>query len=361
MEKNAIFYFVTGYGTDNAIGNGETMEQNRKVTIADIAARAGVSKTTVSRVLNEKPDVDAETRKLILEIIQETCFVPQKSAINLVKGKTGLIGLVVPSLTNPYSLTVIQGVAEGIAETDYELVLYTTSLMEKNQKRFISRLTGNVTDGLVVLLPRNFEEYGDELFKTHFPTVLVDHRGVESKFPSITAANRPGAYEATKHLISLGHGRIGFITGIMDFGCSRDRLEGYRDALREANIEFDPGLIAYGDFSRLSGKECAAKLLGASSKPTAIFCSNDEMAFGTMDVARDAGIRVPEDLSVIGFDDLPTAGFSVPALTTVRQPLHEMGRSAASLLLEQISGGAPRDKDIVLGTSLVLRDTCSRH
>ncbi len=340
------------------------MEQNRKVTIADIATRSGVSKTTVSRVLNEKPDVDAKTRKLILKIIQDTGFVPQKSAINLVKGKTGLIGLVVPSLTNPYSLTVIQGVAEGIAETDYELVLYTTSLMEKNQKRFIPRLTGNVTDGLVVLLPRNFEKYGDELFKTHFPTVLVDHRGVGgvgSKFPSITAANRPGAYEATKYLISLGHRRIGFITGIMDFGCSRDRLEGYRDALREASIDFDSELIEYGDFSRHSGKECAMKLMGISSRPTAIFCSNDEMAFGTMDVARDMGIRVPQDLSVIGFDDLPTAGFSVPALTTVRQPLHEMGRSAASLLLEQISGGAPRNKDIVLGTSLVIRDTCSRH
>ncbi|MFZ2636829.1 MAG: LacI family DNA-binding transcriptional regulator [Rectinemataceae bacterium] len=339
------------------------MDQNNRVTIADIAARANVSKTTVSRVLNDKPDVDKETRCRILDIIRDTGFVPQMSAISLAKGKTGLIGLVVPSLTNPYSLTVIQGVAEGIAETDYELVLYTTGLMEKNQKRFIQRLTSNVTDGLVVLLPRNFEEYGDELLKTHFPIVLVDHRGVESEFPSITAANRPGAYEATHYLISLGHRRIGFVTGLMDFGCSRDRLDGYRDALRDAGIDFDPALIAPGDFSQASGKNSAAKLLGGPHRPTAIFCSNDEMAFGAIAAAREAGLNIPDDLSVIGFDDLPSAAFSVPALTTVRQPLHAMGRSAASLLLRQISGEAsddPLSKEVTLETSLVLRDTCSK-
>jgi len=335
------------------------MSQNQKVTIADIAARAGVSKTTVSRVLNDKPDVDKETRKLIMDIIQETGFVPQMSAINLARGKTSLIGLVVPSLTNPYSLTVIQGVAEGIADTDYELVLYTTGLMEKNQNQFIQRLTRSITDGLVVLLPRNFEEYAEKLLKLHFPTVLVDHRGVASAFPSITAANRPGAYEATKYLLSLGHRRIGFIAGSMDFGCSRDRREGYREALREAAIEPSEDLIVHGDFSRQSGRTCCAKLLNGAALPSAIFCSNDEMAFGAMAVAEGLGIKVPRDLSIIGFDDVPNAAFSSPALTTVRQPLHEMGRAAASLLLRQIGGEAAAHEEIVLETSLVLRDTCS--
>ncbi len=332
-----------------------------KVTIADIAKRADVSKTTVSRVLNNKPDVDSATRKLILGIIEETGFVPQASAIKLAKGKTHMIGLLVPSLTNPYSLTVIQGVAEAIAETEYELLLYTTSLAEKNQERFMQKLTHNLADGLVVLLPRNFEDYVNVLPKTHFPVVLIDHRGVGPEYPSITAANRAGAFEAAKYLISLGHRRIGFITGLMDFGCSRDRLDGYRGALCEAGIEFDPPLVRNGDFSRQSGYACSMELLKAQDRPSAIFCSNDEMAFGAIAAAGALGLRIPEDLSVVGFDDLPNAAFSVPALTTVRQPLYEMGRIAADSLLRQIDGEAPHEGEIVLETSLILRDSCAKH
>ena len=340
-----------------------------KVTIADIAKRADVSKTTVSRVLNNKPDVDGATRKLILDIIEQTGFVPQSTAINLAKGKTHLIGLLVPSLTNLYSLTVIQGVAEAIAETDYELLLYTTSMAEKNQERFVQRLSKNLTDGLVVLLPRNFEEYGQMLLKSHFPIVLIDHRGVGSEYPSISAANRTGAREATAYLVSLGHRRIAFITGLMDFGCSRDRLDGYRDALREADIDFDPGLVRYGDFSRQSGYACAMELFGAPGSsipprapgaPSAIFCSNDEMAYGTMMAANAAGMKVPNDLSVIGFDDLPNAALSIPALTTVRQPLYEMGKMAAFSLLGQIGGMQAPESEIVLETSLIQRDSCTR-
>ncbi|HEY9593128.1 MAG TPA: LacI family DNA-binding transcriptional regulator, partial [Spirochaetia bacterium] len=257
-----------------------------KITIRDIAVRAGVSKTTVSRVLNDKPDVDDKTRKLILDIIRETGFVPQMSAINLSRGKTGLIGLVVPSLTSSYSLTVIQGVAETIAETDYELVLYTTSLAEKNQRQFAQRLTKNTTDGLVILLPRNFEVYGAELAHSKVPIVLVDHRGIESAFPSVVAANRNGARQAAAYLAGLGHRRIGFISGPMDFGCSRDRLDGFKDALREADAALPAELVTHGDFTRQSGHACALNLLRLPAAPTAIFCSNDEMALGAMAAVR---------------------------------------------------------------------------
>ena len=238
-----------------------------KITIRDIAVRAGVSKTTVSRVLNDKPDVDEKTRRLIRDIIKETGFVPQTSAINLSRGKTGLIGLVVPSLTSSYSLTVIQGVAERIAETDYELVLYTTSLAEKNQRRFAQRLTKNTTDGLVILLPRNFDVYGAELARSKVPIVLVDHRGIESAFPSVVAANRSGARQAAAYLTGLGHRRIGFITGPMDFGCSRDRLDGFTDALREADLALPPELIEHGDFTRQGGRACTVSLLRRAVPP----------------------------------------------------------------------------------------------
>lgn len=331
-----------------------------KVTIADIAKRAGVSKTTVSRVLNDKPDVDKETREQILAIIRETGFVPQTQAVNLVRGRTGLIGLLVPSLTNPYSLTVIQGVAEAIAETDYEMVLYTTSMALKNQELFVKRLTRNLTDGLLILLPRNFKEYEDQLIKSHVPVVLIDHRGLSSDFPSITASNRKGAYDAVRYLVSLGHKRIGFISGLMDFGCSRERLEGYRDALNEAGIPYAEKLVRYGDFTEASGYHCGRELLEGAQKPSAVFCSNDDMAFGMIQAAQDVKFVVPTDLSVVGFDDVPKASFSKPQLTTVRQPLQAMGRRAAEVLLQRIEGGGPQDKEVVLETELVIRGTCGR-
>ncbi len=337
----------------------ESMSQ-AKVTITDIAKRAGVSKTTVSRVLNDKPDVDKETREQVLAIIRETGFVPQTQAVNLVKGRTGLIGLLVPSLTNPYSLTVIQGVAEALAETDYEMILYTTSMASKNQELFVKRLTRNLTDGLLILLPRNFREYEDRLIKSQFPVVLIDHRGLSSDFPSITASNRKGAFEAVRYLIGLGHGRIGFVSGLMDFGCSRERLEGYRDALSEAGIPYEDGLVRYGDFTEASGYHCCRELLECSRKPSAVFCSNDDMALGAMQAARDMGAEVPRDVSIVGFDDGPKASFSSPQLTTVRQPLQAMGRRAAEILLRRIEGEVPRDKEVVLETELVIRGTCGR-
>ena len=333
------------------------MEQD-KVTIADIAKRADVSKTTVSRVLNNKPDVDATTRESILAIIRETGFVPHSSAISLAKGKTHLVGLLVPSLTSPYSLRVIQGVAEAIEETEYEVLLYTTSMAEKNQEKFAQRLTKNLTDGLAVLLPRNFEEYGKILLRAQFPVVFIDHRGMGQDYPSITADNRSGALAASRYLASLGHKRIGFITGLMDFGCSKDRLEGYSDALVEAGLAFDPNLVAHGDFSRQSGYASTQELLRGNPRPSAIFCSNDEMALGAMAAATALGLSVPGDISVLGFDDLPNAALSIPALTTVRQPLYEMGRLAAESLLRQIDGEAPPQGEMVLETSLIVRESC---
>ena len=176
-----------------------------KVTITDIAKSAGVSKTTVSRVLNDKPEVDSSTRERVLKTIKETGFVPQITAINLAKGNSNIIGLLVPTLTSPYSLTVVQGVAEKIAETDYELILYTTSLSEKNQERFIKKIAKKLIDGLVILLPRNFKNIQTQILKHKIPIVLIDHRGVDLDLSSISASNKKGAFDAVEYLIILKH------------------------------------------------------------------------------------------------------------------------------------------------------------
>lgn len=334
-----------------------TIGQGR-VTIADIAKRAGVSKATVSRVLNSKPDVDESTRQRIFGIIQETGYAPRVTAVSLATGRTHLIGLLAPSLSRPYSLEIIQGVAEGVEESEYELVLYTTSLAEKNQELFVEVLSNGLTDGLVVLLPRDGLHNLAHLRTARMPVVLIDHRGMAAGLPSVTVANRKAAYEACQYLIGLGHRRVGFIAGLLDFGCSRDRLEGYRCALDEAGLDASPDLVKIGDFSLASGYARTMELLAGTPRPTAIFCSNDEMANGALRAVRAAGLRVPGDVSVLGFDDVPLAALTVPPLTTVRQPLRAMGRKAVEMVFRQLEGGTIDPFEVELQTELVIRESC---
>lgn len=330
-------------------------------TIADIARIAKVSKTTVSRVLNNKPYVEAKTKQRILDIIEETGFMPQHSAISLAGGKTNIIGLLVPSLSSPYSLTVIQGVAEKIAAESFDLMLYTTGLTEKNQKRFIQKLSKKVVDGLVVLLPRESADLEKELFSSDLPIVLIDHRGINTDVPTIAVTNEKGGYDATTYLVSLGHRSIGFVTGVLDFGCSMERLEGYKVALASHDIAFESRFVIPGDFTASSGYAAAKSLMDLENPPTAIFCSNDEMAIGAMKAVQDMGLRVPYDVSIIGFDDISKASIVDPPLTTIRQPLLEMGENAATLVVDLINGTKIHKTCVVLQTELVVRGSCARR
>lgn len=332
-----------------------------KITIADIAKRVGVSKTTVSRVLNDKPYVEAVTKQKILDVIEETGFTRQHSAISLAGGRTNIIGLLVPSLSNPYSLTVIQGVADKISNENFDLMLYTTGLSEQTQKRFFRRLSKNVVDGLVVLLPRESTDLERELFSSDLPIVLIDHRGINSHVPTIAATNEKGGYDATNYLISLGHRAIGFITGVLDFGCSLERLEGYKVALKKHGIAFTNNYVIPGDFTESSGYTSAKALMNQVAPPTAIFCSNDDMAIGAMRAIQDMGLRVPGDVSIIGFDDISKASMVYPPLTTIRQPLFKMGETAANLVVDLINGTKINKTCVVLQTELVIRGSCAKR
>ncbi|PKL13505.1 MAG: LacI family transcriptional regulator [Spirochaetae bacterium HGW-Spirochaetae-8] len=335
--------------------------ENQKITIDDIARQIGVSKTTVSRVLNNKPYVDAVTKKKILDLIEETGFTPQKSAINLSVGRTNIIGLLVPSLSNPYSLTVIQGVAEKIAQGNYELMLYTTGLSEVNQKRFLQKISTKNVDGLVVVLPRDSGDLEKQLGSSNLPIVLIDHRGIDTHLHSISVTNEKGGFDATEHLVGLGHERIGFITGVLDFGCSRDRLEGYKVSLALHGIAFREELISEGDFTETSGYEATRRLLNLVDRPTAIFCSNDDMAIGAMRAAQEIGLRIPNDLSLVGFDDTVRASMVYPPLTTIKQPLFKMGEMAAVLVKRLIDGETVESVNIVLNTELIVRGSCAKR
>ena len=209
------------------------------------------------------------------------------------------------------------------------------------------------------MLPRNFKNIQTQILKHKIPIVLIDHRGVDLDLSSISASNKKGAFDAVEYLIILKHKHIGFITGLMDFGCSQERLAGYREALQKNDINIDDSIIKFGDFTEASGYMCSKELLKQQNEVTALFCSNDEMAFGAIQAVKDLGLKIPDDISIIGFDDVPKAAYSFPPLTTVKQPLQAMGEKAAELVIQQIRASSFEKEDLFLDTQLIIRDTCS--
>ena len=329
-----------------------------RVTIFDVAREANVSFATVSRVVNGKGNVSAQTRERVVQAMARTGYVVNRQARGLAGGRYQVVGLLVPDLDTSYIGEIVRGIDEALAAVAYDLMLYTTHRRKTREAAFAASLTRGMTDGLLLVLPSNPGAYLDSIRRRGFPFVLIDHGGVGGTGPSVGATNRQGAYQATSHLIGLGHRRIGFITGILELGCATDRLAGYRAALADHGLAFDAALVREGNFHEPLGYERTRELLATPDPPTAIFASNDLSAFGAMDAIRDAGRRVPDDVSVIGFDDIPTAPFTHPPLTTIRQPLHEMGSLATTMLLEMIDDPNRPVERIDLPTVLVERGTC---
>ena len=328
------------------------------ITILDVAAKAGVSYGTVSRVLNNNPNVNEKTRQRVLEVIDELGYEVNRQARGLVNGRSGLIGILVQDLGTSYIGEIMRGIDMELEMAKYDLSVYTTHRENAKEAGYVSNLTQGKVDGLLLILPRNPVDYMSVLRKRRFPFVLIDHQGIDNKGPSVGATNWQGAYTAVEYLINLGHKRIGFISGVLDLKCAQDRLEGYRSALKTHHLPYEDQLVVHGDFFQSSGVTAAKVLLELSNPPTAIFASNDVMAMGVMDFARHMGKRVPEDLSVIGFDDIPQASMVFPALTTVRQPLEQMGRVATQMLLEFLNNPEKEAHRIELPTQLITRDSC---
>lgn len=349
-----------------------------KITIQDVARLANVSTGTVSRVLNNKPDVDPMTRERILHIVKERGYVPSITAAGLAVGRNRLISVLVPALTWPLVSELMLSVAEIVEETSYEIVLYSisTSNHERDCSKVIDRiLATKLTAGLLAVFPGQSAWHLTELHQHGFPVVLIDdqHAPVEG-IPWIGADNRTGAYEATRYLIELGHRRIAFIQGPMKYKVSHERYQGYCDALHDGGLEVMPALVREGDFMPPGGRSCARAFfaLPAHERPSAIFAGSDLMAYGVMSAAQECGLRIPEDISLVGFDDNPSSAHMQPALTTVKQPFAQMGQRAITLLLElieqsraarrgrQAAHGSPTGESlrIQLPTSLVIRESC---
>lgn len=333
---------------------------HKRSTIAQIAAKAGVSIPTVSRVLNNRPDVAPETRKRVEQAIEESGFIRSRVKNALRRESSGIIDMIVPDFDAPYSVEIVRGVEAVLERTELRLALSFTHDTIQLEKRWLAKVMDGTTDGAILVLARGQSERLNELQRHRIPFVVVDHRGeLGADVPSVGATNWSGGRAATEYLISLGHRRIAVIGGPTALRCSVDRIAGYRAALEEAGILVDPDLIRPGTFMQQTGYEQTCALLDLPEPPTAIFAGCDGQAMGVYSALRARGISIPDAMSVIGFDDVPMASIVTPALTTVRQPLIEMGKVATTMLLHLIAEEPLDSMRIELATSLIMRESCA--
>jgi LacI family transcriptional regulator len=329
-----------------------------RVTIREIAELAGVSIATVSRVLNGRGDVSPETRELVSRIIRERGYTANRSARGLSAGRTGLVGVLVPLVYPAYFSAILSGAAEALHEQDLRVVLSPTDHEHDREVSLLERLMHGTTDGALIVLPEESSEELARLLDEGYAFVVVDPlEPLDERIPSVSAAHTSGADQAMQHLLGLGHRRIGAITGPRGWVATEDRRRGYHAALAAAGILPDPELEIEGDFEIAGGAAAAGHLLDLPEPPTAIFAFNDNHAIGALQAARARGVRVPEDLSVVGFDDVEHAAIVTPALTTIRQPLAEMGRTAVSLLMRLLEHQRFETLHVELATRLVVRES----
>jgi LacI family transcriptional regulator len=332
-------------------------KRSDQVTIIDVAREANVSYSTVSRVVNNKSYVKPETRQRVLEAMDQLGYQANLQARSLAGGRSNVIGLLVHGTISQYTGEIIRGIDDVLVPARYEMMLYTSHHGQIKEVEQINMMARGLADGLLLLLPLNPEQYLDSLRRQSFPYVLIDQKGDSTKDASVTAASREGTYKAIRYLIELGHRRIGFIAGTLEIAVAMERLEAYKQALSDYRIPLDPQLVKEGDFLQPSGFAGGNALLSLPTPPTAIFASSDMMALGVMDAARTHGLRIPEDLSLIGFDDIPMAAVAHPGLTTVRQPLEEIGRIATEILLRAIENPEDPPEVVVVPTELIIRGT----
>ena len=348
---------VTGNDTDIlSLFKGLDMRKTRQsVTIQDVAKTAGVSVSTVSRVLNGKVDVASETQDRIRSVIDDLGYTTNLAARSMRSFKKNMVGLIMPDIAYPFAVEVMKGVNRAIAESEFDLLVYTTGDVRKSgrafhEQKYVSLLSNSITDGVIIVAPVTGE------FSTDAPIVSIDPLMSDPNYASVHATNYQGAMEAMNYLLGLGHTRIGFIGGRAELESSNRRLLGYRDALEKAGISVEEKLIASGNYTTEAGAKCAQELLSLDNPPTAIFASNDQSAMGVFQIAQEMGLRIPDDLSVIGFDNIMESKYM--GLTTVDQFISEMGFVATQMLIKLINGEPLDTQTYKMQTQLVIRSSC---
>ncbi len=325
-----------------------------RVTIGAIAKEAGVSVPTVSRVLNGRSDVAPETRARVEELLQLRGYRRRRVRSRQAR----LIDLVFPNLDSPWAVEILRGVEDVTHNAGVGTVVSATHRQSEPARQWLHNLRSRPSDGVILVTSTLETPLLAELQRYNIPLVAVDPMGGPTlDAPTIGATNWAGGLSAMEHLLALGHRRIGIIAGPLDLLCSRARLDGYRAALAGTSVSAEDVTVQEGDFDHQSGFDCARVLLQSAEPPTAIVASSDQMAFGAYEAIRQAGLRIPDDISVVGFDDLPESRWSSPPLTTVRQPLVEMGALAARTILRLAAGESVESPRVELATALIERES----
>lgn len=337
---------------------------SRTVTIRDVARQSGVSVTTVSRVLNNRLDVSEETSQRVMSVVHDLGYASSLAARGMRSRQTNVIGLIIPEVASHYCQEILRGVNRAIALLDKNLIIYTSGVLEReniavHERSSVALLNGSIADGVIVVTPTATQ------FSTDAPLVIIDPNNDNPVYPAIIATNREGALSAVAYLTSLGHRRIGHISGRQELISSVQRLQGYKDGLAAAGLPVDEDLIEIGDFSTPTAIPCARRLLSLPDRPTAIFASNDMTAIAVYQVAAEMGLRIPQDLSVVGFDNLREAAFLFPPLTTIDQSVEKMGALAMEILVKLVNGEALGANSaearylLKVPTELVIRGSCA--
>ncbi len=332
------------------------------LTLEDIAKQAGVSRSTVSRVLNEQPNVSKDVRARVLEVVESTGYHPHAAARALASQRSWTLGLVLPHsvslfFTDPYYPHLTKGIAQACNQYNFTLALFLVGMKEDEEKIFNRVLRKGFLDGVLV----QSGHHGDQkiigrLVDANMPQVVIGRPFRSDNVSYVDIDNVNASFNAVTHLVRLGYQRIGTITGPIQSTVGIDRKAGYTKALSERGFSIDETLIAEGDFTEAGGYYAMQKLLPA--RPDALFAASDIMAIGAMRAAREAGLSIPKDIAFVGFDDLPIATLSDIQLTTVRQPVSQSGVRAVELLIDLVENGIQPARHIIMDTELVIRATC---
>jgi len=333
--------------------------RGRRPTLEAVAARAGVGRGTVSRVVNDSPNVSDAAREAVLLAIEELGYVPNSAARALVTRRTDSMALVVSEseervFAEPFFARIVRGITDELADTGMQLLL-TFARAASERTRLAHYLSGQHVDGVLLISLHGGDPLPVRLESAGLPTVVGGLPVGLRPVSYVDIDNRGGARQAVDHLLRTDRKAIAIIAGPQDMTAGVNRLEGYRDALRDAGRPVDPDLVGYGDFSEASGEAAMRRLLAARPDLDAVFAASDPMALGAMRVLKDSGRRVPDDVAVVGFDDSPVGPHTDPPLSTVHQPVEEMGRRMTRLLLARIRGTEPGELEIILPTRLVIR------
>ncbi|HTA02755.1 MAG TPA: LacI family DNA-binding transcriptional regulator [Streptosporangiaceae bacterium] len=334
--------------------------RRRNPSSRDIAREADVSQSTVSRVLNNSPRISKATTMRVRSAAERLAYSPNAAARTLITGRSNLIGLVVSNITNPFYPEVIEAVASTAAKEHYNVVLCNTQEDRELHASYLELLIQHQVDGAILTSSLiDSQQLLDKVRIDRIPLVLLNRTVPNLAADAVHLDNERAGRLVAEHFVALGHQSVAFVGGLATTSTNAERLKGFRSGLADLGITPSPDCFTHGQFTRESGYALAQQLIAKSPRPTAFFCADDQIAFGAMDAILSAGLRIPEDIAVVGVDDVPTASLRQISLTTVRQPAAEMGRRAVKLLLERIRNGPGEEHiEIVIQPRLLVRRTC---